>query len=334
MTTEHSRATEIVGGLTAISEIDIERDLVRRDALGSELDFSPSRGLFEDLVRYCSSLATFSWERLPDTVQLNTVTHFQNLWQALEQIRAFSAANQGAVDRDNHANKLRVQLDRFKQETIPFVGFLSWDSIDLDEYQQRLNSNIQQGQETIERFAGELEATKVNAEETLATIRAAAAEAGVSQEAVTFHDAADRYESSANAWLRGAIVAALVTVGVGIGIVVAWNSLGDLTGVAAWQAVLGRAAVLVVLSYATVTAVRMYRSNAHLAAVNRHREDALRTFNAFVDGTESRDIKDKILLAAAHAAFGQTSTGLVGEKADGSNTLEVFEGLFGRSMRG
>ena len=70
------------------------------------------------------------------------------------------------------------------------------------------------------------------------------------------------------------------------------------------QLILAKAVALAVLSYATVTAVRLFRSNAHLAA-GIDREDALRTFMTFVEGTDS----PRVLLAATHAAFGQTETG-------------------------
>ena len=62
-------------------------------------------------------------------------------------------------------------------------------------------------------------------------------------------------------------------------------------------------------------------------AVNRHREDALRTFRSFVEGTESPDTKDQVLLAAARAAFGQVPTGLVTDKGDGASVLEVLSGI-------
>ena len=193
---------------------------------------------------------------------------------------------------------------------------------------------IADASQSINQLSSEIQGAKSEAERALSEIRAVAAEAGVSQEAGTFHEAANRYESLAKRWLWGSVGSALVTIGVGLAVVFVWNTGGEGSATALVQAVLGRAAVLAVLSFATLTAVRMYRSNSHLAVVNRHREDALKSFNAFREGTHSDDTKDKILLAAAHAAFGQTATGLISEKADGGNTLEVFEGLFGRSVRG
>lgn len=349
-------AEDIKSVLTAISELDVERDLIQTPRLGSAGDFSAWRDLFDEIVDFARLHADLPWQKLPANRISSTRDQLQQVFRALGDIQGFSPSPIRRDTPDSHARNLHQRFGSFNDEFLPLLSHLRLESIDLDQYRRDLERLVTEGRETNERLSyeyqlnmqrlnseyresvdqliTEVRLVKSETEDALMNIRAVAAEAGVSQEAATFHDAAERYDSTAKRWLIGAIVAAMVTVSVGISIVMAWNSLGDLTGVAAWQVVLGRAAVLVVLSFAAVTAVRMYRSNAHLAAVNRHREDALRTFNAFIDGTESSEVKDMILLAAAHAAFGQTATGLVGEKADGSNTLEVFEGLFGRSMRG
>ncbi len=71
----------------------------------------------------------------------------------------------------------------------------------------------------------------------------------------------------------------------------------------------------------------MFRSNSHLEVVNRHREDALRTFRAFVEGTDAEDTRSQVLLLAAHAAFAHTPTGLISDKAEGNTTVEVLDRL-------
>ena len=106
-----------------------------------------------------------------------------------------------------------------------------------------------------------------------------------------------------------------------------WSTEGNISDADVLQLVLAKTAALGVGSYLTFTAMRTYRSNAHLAAVNRHRDDALRTFQSFVEGTDSPDTKDQVLLAAARAAFGQTPTGLVSEKGDGGSMLEVLASI-------
>ena len=167
----------------------------------------------------------------------------------------------------------------------------------------------------------------------LESVRDTAAEKGVSQEADQFRKASEKYNRLSSQWLKRALIAGVATVVFALVVVFAWDVNGEIKDASAVQAILAKAAALTVLSYATITCVRLYRSNAHLAAVNQHREDALRTFQTFVDGATDPEVKDKVLLAAANAAFGQTATGLIGERGDGGNTVEVVEGLLGSNIR-
>ena len=333
MTTEQTTALEISSVLTAIAGTNVEQDLIQTPELGRTRDFSQSRSLFDEVVQFTSLLSGFSWQKLPMGPLDQIRQQLQTVHNSIGQIENFPSTGYGENERDNYANQLRAAFDSFKQTAIPYVGFLSWDSIDLDEYQRSLLSTIEEGRESIERFSRDIQETRSEADDALREIRAAAAEAGVSQEAATFLKAANRYDTRSRWWLTGSVVSLVGTIATAIALVLIWKIDGAISDAAVLQIVLVKAATVAVLSYATVTAVRLYRSNAHLAAVNRHREDALRTFRTFVEGTDSGEVKDKILLAAANAAFGQTSTGFIGDKGDGGNTLEVLDGIGGGLIR-
>ena len=333
MTTEQTAAREIQATLRAAAEIDIDHDLVRTSVLGEELAFSAYRDLFEDIRRFSASLAQLSFESLPDRAQQETLSSLTQLRQAIDAVRQFSSAQHGESDRDSRADQLRQSFDAFKYAVIPHAGYLYWTSIDLERYRQDLDALTAEARNSAEESLRELDERKSEADQMLAAIRSAAAETGVSQEATTFREAAQRYEAVASRWLLGAGVAVVVTVVAAFVLVLTWDIDGQVSEAAVLQVVLAKAAVLAVLTYGTVTTVRLYRSNAHLAAVNRHREDALRTFRTFVEGTEAGEIKDKVLLAAAHAAFGQTATGLIGDKGDSGNALEVLDGIWGSLIR-
>lgn len=324
---------EIQVTLREIAEVDIDRELVRISDLGTTLAFTAHRDLFEDMQRFSESLAELSFASLPERTQEETRNSLNQLRRALDAVKKFSSAQHGESDRDSRANQLRQSFDAFKHTVIPYAGYLSWASIDLEQYRRDLDALTAEARNSVDQSLSELGERKSEADQMLAAIRSAAAETGVSQEAVTFREAAQRYEAVAGRWLLAALAAVVVTVVAAFALVLVWDVDGQISEAAVLQIVLAKAAVLAVLTYGTVTAVRLYRSNAHLAAVNRHREDALRTFRTFVEGTESGEIKDKVLLAAAHAAFGQTATGLIGERGDSGNALEVLDGIGGSLIR-
>ena len=319
--------------LGSVKDVDVAEHIVRRQALGEELDFSDCEGSFVEFQDLASAMANVAWGVLPADVQESVLDGIRDVQQAYFAITEF-AASEGKAKRDELAETFHQRLDDFLVKTLPYAGFLLWKQSGVERRARLLLQNIEETSADIRSAHEEIEAKRSDVDDVLKAARGSVAELGASREAQAFHAAASRYERSASRWLKASVASALATIVVGILVVFVWNTLDSDRAATLALAILGRAAVLGVLTYATVTAVRMYRSNAHLAVVNRHREDALQTFRTFIEGTDSVETKSQILLAAAHAAFGQTATGLIGEKADGANTLEVFEGLFGRSVRG
>ncbi len=163
-------------------------------------------------------------------------------------------------------------------------------------------------------------------------IRGAASQTGVAAHSEVFKATAKLHEDRATRWLVAAVLAAVATAVMAIVVVLRWETTGDISEASVLQVVLAKGVLLTVGFYFTLTCFRMQRANSHLAVVNRHRETSLNTFQAFVEGTADASTKDKILLEAAHAVFGQTATGMIDGK-DSSGVIEVLEGATGGLIR-
>ena len=327
-------AEDLASRLTDIAKFDIEQDLIQNAKLGSAGDFSPWKGLFEEILQFAAQYPGLPWQILPGPRLGTARDRLQRVQRTLERVQSFSPDPQRGETREDLAAQVRKEFDSFKEEVFPSLSHLRLESIGLDELQQRLDRTDTERRDLYDQLSRDAQSKMSEMDEALGQIRAGAAEAGVTQVAGTFRTAASRYESRASRWLRGSVISLIGTVVAAVLLVVLWKTDGAISNAGVLQIVLVKGTVVAVLSYATVAAVRLYRSNAHLAAVNHHRVDALRTFRTFVEGTDSNEVKDRVLLAAAYAAFGQTATGLIGETADGSNTLQAFEALFGRSVKG
>ena len=331
MTSGEDAAPQIRAYLQQISGMSVS-GYVRTDALGWQLDFSGWESSFDDLKRMTTQLSNSGWSRLPQGTQTTALDTLLEIIESLRAIRRFSA-DEGRERRDELAETFGKRLDAFKEIALTYGGYLLWEGSSgeerilpvLQEAEQRLQS-IRKGEE-------EIETKKEEVDSILQTVRETAAEKGVTQEAETFDRASKRYETRSLLWLVGSALLLAATLGLAYLLVEVWETKGEITNAAILQTVLAKTAALAVLSYATITAVRLYRSNAHLAVVNRHRADALLTFKTFVDGSSDLEVRDKVLLVAANAAFGQTPTGLIGDKGDGGNTLEVLDGVAGGLIR-
>lgn len=350
MTTEQSPPEEIGRLLHLLKDIDVERDLVRTRDLGEQLDFSSDRPLFMEVKDFSGKIADLPWKMLPESSVQSVLSHVNNVNNSVNEIQSFSLTDgDNPINRrDRLSNRFRSNSESLKNQVVPLMGFLLWadgkgdagmtralDQV-VEELREQSGAFLAETGQIVDQARGAAEraaALEQEAEQALPAIRATAAEKGVSQEADVFSRAAERYEKASTKWLWIAAGLALLTIGAAFGLFWLWARDGQITDSDVLQLVLIKAAVLAILTYATVTAVRFYRSNSHLAVVNRHREDALRTFQTFVSGASDDNVKDKVLLAAAHAAFGQTPTGLVSEKGEGSGTLEILDGIGGNLIR-
>ena len=75
----------------------------------------------------------------------------------------------------------------------------------------------------------------------------------------------------------------------------------------------GGTAIVAIFFSAAVWCGRIYRALVHQATVYEHRQLSLESFQLFVNGAASDETKDAVLLAAAHAAYGNVPTGLVNQ---------------------
>ena len=71
---------------------------------------------------------------------------------------------------------------------------------------------------------------------------------------------------------------------------------------------------------------QIYRTHKHLEAVNRHKANSLKTFQAFVEATDDPQIKDAVLLEATRSIFTLAKSGFVGADTNPSApSQKVFE---------
>ncbi len=316
-----------------ISALDVDSDLVRSRELGG-MNFGDWQDDFHSVIAQSRRLSTLQWERLTSGRVQNVANQAGGLRSAFNDVQEFDLSLRNLEEeRDSRAGAVISWSDDLLEAAVPLAGFISWESVDIDALRREMENAVNSAREAANRTLAEIQDVQTQASEALAAIRETSTEAGVSHHADTFATAASRHESSARRWVIAAVGAGVATIVAGILLVWLWESNGDISDAGVLQIVLIKAVVLSVGFYFTVTCVRLYRSNAHLAVINRHREDSLRTFRAFAEGAgEDPETKAKVLLEATHAAFGQVPTGLVAE-GGGSGVIEVLDGVTGLVRR-
>lgn len=168
-----------------------------------------------------------------------------------------------------------------------------------------------------------------NLQDITESAKSFAQEAGVARYGSLFAAVAEEHKSAAARWLTATIVLAVATaVGVTWSV---WSvfyyaqELKQFTITMAVQLAVAKIVAFSMLVTALLWSGRMYRAHRHNHVVNRHRQNALNTFETFVQSARDPHTRDAVLLQATQSIFMPQSTGYLKEESDNAPTAPVFE---------
>lgn len=201
---------------------------------------------------------------------------------------------------------------------------------------QRLESEargvLQSIRDEAGRTADQIKGNADQAQAALEEIRRVATEQGVSQQAIYFKSEAESHSGEAEKWYGKTVKAAQYLGGFALlSIGAAYiPSLQPDTNIQAVQIVSSKLLVFGVLAYWLGLCAKNYLSHKHNQVINRHRENALKTFQALAEGAGNPDNKDIVLTHASQCIFSAQETGYIKQGSGGeagSSIRSVIEVL-------
>lgn len=255
---------------------------------------------------------------VPDHVTGRVSELLNNLVAQINRARAFSAnkpnAPQERVEIEQSIANVYYEVFR---ELAPLAA-ISRSQEELQERFAREIESLRSSAETkeAERLARaealtrqiEEHASAVSA--ILTEARKASAELATSQEADHFNEAGGGYARRATTWLWvsiGGIAALLVLASVSVALALG-RFYEDISPTSATQIALSKFVLLGIVAYATSLAARNYFANRHNEVVNKHRANAISSYRALVEATNSPEHRDVVLNHAASAVFSPQDT--------------------------
>lgn len=159
--------------------------------------------------------------------------------------------------------------------------------------------------------------------------RAATAKIGVEKHSQIFSSESESLHTTSNRWMIATIIMTVLSISAAIFFYM--NPVDVKSDVAlSIQAVVAKIIIMSILLSAIVWCGKNYRAFAHEASVNKHRANALSTFQTFVAATDEIDIRNAVLLEATRSIFSQAPSGYLDKgDASGADTrvLEVVRSL-------
>lgn len=306
--------------------------LVRREELGTTMSFAIGVPYFERTLKLFQDLHDCQLDNAPFTVLNELLTEANQALAEFMQVQTFSPQSQpdNTINaRDTLINTIRDRYDHYYQLISPHIAYAIRKGTDFDA----LEKNAREITKEINGIRGEMLDAKADfegeAEKILGSMRRAAAQVGISQHNIHFSEEADRQEAASTKWLGATIGFALLALVLAIYSIWYYSTRDASPALGlALQLAVAKILAFSVLSFGFVWSAKIYRAHRHNFVVNRHRQNALSTFEAFVNAAQGdEETKNAVLLRATEAIFSPSASGYADQGKEGQFTPQIIEVL-------
>lgn len=303
--------------------------LIRRDELG-KYAFDGAVQPARQIVQLFEGLPSSSLLYFPDQQLQQVRDAANNAFSIFESFVSFDI--ESAEPTVSQAQETLIQsLSNLHQHTFsslyPLISFSTAKAQDFSALEREARAAVQSAQDQTAALVKGIEAQKTNIEGILTEARAAAAEQGVSKQAIHFKTEADKHFEQARIWLRRCV---WTSIGLGVFAVISLflHRLPILTPINAYettQLAVSKILIFGVIAYMLLLSARNFLSHRHNEVVNRHRQNALATFTALVEATSDAASSDIVLSHAAACIFAPQETGYAKQECSHSEGIPSLQ---------
>lgn len=302
---------------------------IMRSDLGEKLSFESAEPYIQRIVNIYLKLSQCDLSDLPN-VTMNQISQCgRSKKSILENIQMFAPerASNPFGERADLIDQIRNRWEHDFPTISPVLAYATKSSADFLRLEREARGTLSELSDSKTQFKSETDDILRAMNSALGEVQNAAKEAGVSQHATHFSEEADQAKLTAIISLIASVLLGLTIISyVVFHIEPIILKIESPTGIQLIQAAMPRLLIVFVLSFGMVWAAKNFTSAAHNYVINRHRKNALASFQTFVEGASKQEVKDVVLLQATHAIFTPQDSGFAkGEIPNpSSQVVEVF----------
>lgn len=290
------------------------KSLVQREELGAKFSFEPAVLPAQKLIDLLGKLPPESIQEFPKQQLDEIIGQSSNVYNLFSQILDFDPEQADAsATRTRLLADLQDQYQPVFTKIYPMVSFAMARTVDFNRLSADGRAVVQSVKDQTQEVMEKLETTSATADQVLQDVRDAAAEQGVTQQAIYFENEAKIHEASSGKWMRATVFMAFAVVAYAIFTLFINNiEVFKMDSIPqALQVATSKFLVFGVLVYILFLCVRSYNSHRHNAVVNKHRQNALMTYTTLAEAGNSAEARDAVLLHAAAAIYAPADSGYV-----------------------
>lgn len=306
------------------------KELTREEELGTQFSFKEIEEKFVKTIDLFKKVKEVNLREVPYNLLDAFNEQINNAITYFDQAKNFNAAvNNSVITRKNLITNINNSYDNYYTHSVPILSVGLLNSNDLSSERSKMNQLI-----------ADLEVSKEDSEKKLKELndiienaKSFAIEAGVSKHSSVFKSESEHHENEAKKWLgytRNILIAiALVAIGL------AFLGLYFKENAEIVQFTITKIVVLSALFYGLSITNRNYKAHKHNGIMNKHRQNALSTFETFSNAASTDDqTKNAILLETTHSIFSNQQTGYLKAEGDSESNNKIIEIIKSSTTKG
>lgn len=303
--------------------------LPRVEELGKEINFTRAVEPAARLIDLYKRLSVEALKDYPDNLLKQFHDRANADFAIFKQICDFKF--QGQANPEQTQTTYIDQVEETYQTTFSMlkdvISYSACRTTDFRLIEQEARGVFQGIRDKADQVTSQLEESKENANRILDEVRKVAAEQGVSQQAIYFKNESKLHEDDSNSWRNLTIGAAALLIAVSIGFLFLhkWDFISPKDRYETVQFTTAKVFIFATLTYLLYMCGKNFLSHKHNAIINRHRQNALMTYQAITDAAKSPEGKEIILAQAAYCMFSPQDTGYIKVVSnDGAGSMKTF----------
>lgn len=321
--------------ISQIDSISID-DVVGEARLGPELSFRTARSPLQSLKEFVEQLRFLDGTGIPAGMVGKGSSAFQEVLGTIQQMKSFSAANYSGNTniRYSLSQELSKGYEKLVEATVPVLLYSEFRSSGIKSAQAKTYALLLD----FEKQRNELIGAVKEANDLLAGQKKLSAEIAIAGYGTLFAKEAKEHADAANRWLIvTGILAGLTALAAVVNYGNSVNLLNEFSKMPSSQVssfptsltlqfAIAKVILFTVALSAAYWSARVYRSHRHNSIVNRHRANALTSFQEFVVSATDPEVKNAVLLQTTSCIYAPQPTGFSsGNDADGESPLKILE---------
>lgn len=323
-----SQYEETISSVKRMQDFSSET-LPRIEELGKEINFSAAMEPATRLVELYKRVSVEALKDFPDNLLKQIQDRANADFAIFQQILDFKFQGQ-ANPEQTQTTYISQVIDTYQTTFATLKDVISYSACRTTDFrliEQEARGVFQGIRDKAEQVTSQLENSKEEGDRILDEVRKVAAEQGVSQQAIYFKNESKLHENDSETWKKWTIGAAalLVVVSICFLFLHKWDFISPKDKYETMQFIASKVFIFATLSYLLYMCGKNFLAHKHNSILNRHRQNALMTYQAITDAAKSPEGKEIVLAQAAYCMFSPQETGYIKVVSnDGAGSMKTF----------